>query len=149
LDIDKIIEHMKSSLEGFEVGSGATSEQINDIEKEFGVVLPLDYKYFLQKFGYAAWIGTCILGVCEDSEDEEYYSMPYYTREERKCSLPERFVSRPDNTVVIGPYGGGGHFFLHCANSENDGKVELLLTELNGRADSKSWKTFSEFLNHY
>lgn len=148
MSIDKIIARLKSKLDDFETGIGASIEEIEAIEREFDIEIPTDYKYFLQTYGYATWDGTDILGICHDDELEEYFSMPYFTRADRAKSFPEHFASRPKDTIVIGPYGGGGRFFLHCS-PENSGKVMLLLTELGGRPDTKTWDSFSDFIAHY
>lgn len=148
MKIDNIVERLSKSLEDFELGEGATTEEINIIETEFGVVFPADYRYFLERYGYASWSND-ILGICHDLDYEEYSSMPYFTRVDRNKTFPAHFMTRPKNTVVVGPYGGGGRYFLYCANSEFSGKVELLLTELGGKPDSKSWDSFTEFLEHY
>ena len=147
--IDSIILRLEKTKEDFETGESVTNEEIEKIEKDLNIELPSDYKYFLGKYGYAFWSGAGILGVCNDPDDEEYFSMPYFTMDDRGKIFPEYFMPRPKNTVVVGPYGGGGHFFLHCMNSDRGGKVELLLTELNGRPDVKSWDSFTEFLGHY
>ena len=149
MEIDNIISRMEKTLDDFEIGKGTTSKEIMKIESKFQITLPSDYKYFLEKYGYAAWSGTCILGVCDDPDDDEYFSMPYFTKTDRERTHPDYFMPRPKNTIVIGPYGGGGRFFMYCSNDSSNGKIELLLTELEGRADSKKWKSFTEFLDHY
>lgn len=149
MEIDRIISRLSKSLEDFEIGDSVTGEEIKSIEFEFSVVLPPDYKYFLKKYGYAFWDGAGVLGICHDPDDEEYFSMPYFTRVDRNKNLPDFFMPRPEHTIVVGPYGGGGRFFLHCANGDYCGKVELLLTELNGKPDSKTWDSFTDFLDHY
>lgn len=148
-EIDEIINRLSNDLDDFEVDRGASNEKIALIESEFNVTLPEDYKYFLSRYGYASWDGADILGVCSDSDLEKYFSMPFYTRDDRNTKLPSYFSPRPKNTVIVGAYGGGGHYFLHCENSQTPGKVELLLTELHGKAAKNKWNSFVEFLDHY
>lgn len=148
-EVDKIVEKMAMRLPGFETDIGASASQIFQVEKEFDAVLPRDYKYFLNKFGYVSWDGSDILGICSDSEMKVYFSMPYYTKCDRESILPKHFTQKPSNTVIVGAYGGGGHFFLHCNNSNSPGKVVLLLDELHGKPADESWGSFTDFLRHY
>ena len=148
--INQIIEKMEITLPDFETGDGASDEIINEIEEKFSIVFPADYRYFLKKYGYVDWDGTCILGYCNDKEMAPYYSAPYFTESDRKQPLPEHFRKRPENTWIVGPYGGGGHFFMYCENSASPGRTVLLLNELSGCADKRLiWSTFSDFLEHY
>ncbi len=143
--VEQIVQRMKKCLSDIEIGDGATLDEIELIENKLNVIFPDDYKYFLHEYGYLFWEGTGILGICHDDDLQEYFSMPYFTESDRKNTLPDNFMPRPKNTVVVGPYGGGGHFFLYCNNSDSPGRVSLLLTELNGYADKNSWKSFTDF----
>ena len=147
--IDNIIVRMSQCLNDFETGDGATESEISDIEKNLGVSFPSDYRYFLSRFGYIVWDGTSVLGICHDVDLDEYFSMYYYTKSDRSNELPKHFMKRPENIIVVGPYGGGGHYFLYCNNSSSPGRVALLLTELSGCSDGHTWSSFSDFLNHY
>lgn len=148
-EIDKIIERFNRKYSDIECGQGLAESEVRSIERQLDVTFPADYKYFLQKYGYFTSDGPDILGAGCDPDFDEYYSMVFYTIDDRSCELPTFFKPRPQHTVIVGPYGGGGHFFLHCEESANAGQVELLLDELHGKADSKKWTSFSEFLNHY
>ncbi len=147
--IDEIVARMKGCLEDFECGDGASDIEICNLEYKFNITFPNDYRYFLKTYGYVDWDGTCVLGICHLEGLQKYFSMDYYTESDRANVLPKHFSKRPENTVVVGPYGGGGHFFLFCQNSNHSGKVALYLTELHGKADKANWSTFSDFLRHY
>lgn len=148
-ELDIIIDRLGKKFRDVELGEGLDDLEVRKIERKLGLTFPLDYKYFLKKYGYFASNGPDILGAGCDPDYDEYYSMEFFTLDDRNCDLPSFFKPRPTHTVVVGAYGGGGHFFLYCEESKKAGCVELLLDELGGKADTKSWKSFTEFLSHY
>ncbi|GHA22274.1 hypothetical protein GCM10008090_35110 [Arenicella chitinivorans] len=147
--IDKIIDDLKHKYSTVEVGKGVDELELKSVEKKLSVTFPADYKYFLMKYGYLASDGPDILGLGCDPDYDEYYSMLFFTLYDRNGEVPTFFTPRPANTVIVGAYGGGGHFFLHCEESSRSGAVELLLDELNGKPDKLKWQSFTEYLAHY
>lgn len=147
MEIDKIILKL-SKLKHFEHGEGCSEAEVHSLENELGVKFPEDYSYFLQHYGSAMWFGSSILGLC-DEDYEEYLSTLLYTKRDRETDFPDDFAIRPENTIVVGPYGGGGHFFLHCLGSVNEGKVVLLTDETCGKPSGLEWLSFTEFVKHY
>jgi len=148
-EIDRIVDGLCSKYGEVEIGVDLEEAETLRVEKELGVSFPADYKYFLNRYGYFSSDGPDVLGIGFDPEEAEYYSMPYYTKSDRECILPKHFRPRPKHTVVVGAYGGGGHYFLYCDNSRHPGKVVLLLDEISGKADTVKWQSFTEFLAHY
>jgi hypothetical protein len=140
-----------AALPMFRAERPATDQEIDEIEAQLNVVLPLEYVRFLQRFGYAHWFGHQIYGIRPTNPETGKPAITpdcvKLTNEERDPSNPLGTARLPSAHVVISTDGGGGNFVLFTAGSPYEGAVHWYNFEDQGEP-IKAWKTFQDFLEY-
>lgn len=130
-----------SDKEGYEdLGRGASSAEVVEVERRLEVDLPPDYTTLLTKCGYVAWFGHSIFGISPVDE----FSVVANTVRARNMELPVEFEPLPSKAVVVKTYAGGGWYVLRC-QADRFGQVSLLTDDEMG-SESMWWSSFDDFL---
>ena len=80
---------VKKYVEANDFTGGASSEEINQVEKQLDVKLPEQYKWFLEKYGYGGVLGILILGIGKTSN---FPVVKYTNRLRDNFNLPKEYV---------------------------------------------------------
>ncbi|WP_018693036.1 SMI1/KNR4 family protein [Algicola sagamiensis] len=147
-EIDDLISQAKDK-KNYRYREGGTPDcEILDVEKVLNVQLPMDYKYFLSKYGYILWFGEYVVGTSDPedlfAEDVDVIRRTQYYR--AFYDEDQRYQSVPENGVVVSPYDGGGYYLLYTEGTENAGKVGLFLTENWGK-EVQRFHSFADFVS--
>ncbi len=125
-----------------------SNNEILNLENQLKVLLPDDYRVFLENYGYCFWFGGVICGLVGDNKRFEklccvFKKNKYY--HEFYDNDPS-YLSVPSKGLVIGKWAGGGYYFLFSQESERAGEVGLFLTETFGQEVS-SFSSFTDYLS--
>jgi hypothetical protein len=141
-----------TTLPTFEAERPATAAEIRQIENDLGVILPAQYVEFLQRFGYAGWFGSEILGIRPIDRLTGRPSMVTpdcvsRTKKMRQSSGPLGTAHLPREQVIIATDGGGGNYVLFTVGSSHEGEVHYYNFE-DKVEPIQTWKTFQDYLEH-
>ena len=109
---------------------------VSDCEAMLNVVLPSDYRRFLENFGYLDGPGFEIFGIPEDSSTR--LSVVSNTLEERSYGLPK-------NYIVIGSIGDGSRDCIKISDSGLCSVVVLMVQDLS--TETSIFDTFEDYVN--
>ena len=139
-----------SSLDTFEAGVPASSEEIDRIQAELGLVLPDQYVDFLRQFGSIRSFGWQVYGTRPPSRGlgrptTLTRDCVELTKEQRRRDNPLGTASLPPGHVVISQDGGGGNIVLFGVGAPHEGEVHHYNFE-DMAEPIRVWRTFQDYL---
>jgi len=124
---DELARRLETLLSGADVAGPLSTERVDRVETELGVVLPRSYRVFLEKWGACNLPELTVAGVDPARVDES--ECPYWDDCVR-ATLALRRASRdhlPKDLVFISDDGGDYKFYLDTAVRDTDGECPVLV----------------------
>jgi cell wall assembly regulator SMI1 len=111
---DKVLSELyKFSEIMLSLGPPIEDNRIIELEQQIGLVLPLDYKYIMQKHNYFSLGGTEVLGIGGGLNGYSINSLYVFEHEEVGNPMFKQFLP-------FSPDGYGNHYCLDLSKLEND-----------------------------
>lgn len=110
------IENMTTTIDALldkEVGTGASLDAIEEVERVLGVQLPSDYETYLRTYGWARLIYDELYGLGESVPT--HLNLVTNTVRERTDFRPYL----PKHLIPVMPDGAGNHYCLDLSNSDS------------------------------
>jgi len=109
---DVLNELYKFSESILSLGDSITDSRIEELEKQVGFELPLDFKYIMSKHNYLSLGGTEVLSIGKEFENQSIQSLYLFEHEEVGNPMLKEFLP-------FSPDGAGNHYCLDLSKLEN------------------------------
>lgn len=128
----EMVKLIESSTQGKIITGSVSIENINNMESELGIVLPISYKFFLEEYGQCGIAGMMILGIARNN-----------TMRSMITTLDYREKGLPDNFCVI--YDADEWVYCLDTSRMNNGECPVVDWAIDEGMGNEEFKDFYSF----